>query len=72
MNTVKPQKLTNNVKPQSATVRFHVPVNMASCVFVRQNKFCPPKTTCPSHSVRDGFLQSRNPLLPSINFTVKA
>jgi hypothetical protein len=66
MNTVKPQKLTNNVKPQSATVRFHVPVNMASCVFVRQNKFCPPKTTCPSHQGQ-GWIPPKSESFIAIN-----
>ena len=37
-------KKTNMWIKQSATGRFHVPVNMASCVFVRQNKFRQPKT----------------------------
>jgi len=34
----------------------------ASCVFVRQNKFRPTKTNLPFPSVRDGSLQSREPI----------
>jgi hypothetical protein len=40
---------------------FHVPANMASCVFVRQKCFCLTKTQLALPSVGGGFLRSRKP-----------
>ena len=59
MNTAKADTKYKCVDQQSATGRFHVPVNMASCVFVRQKYFCQPKTQLALPAGRGVFLQSR-------------
>jgi len=43
-DTIRPNKKANGAKPQSATSRFYYPAIVASCVFVRQNKFRRTKT----------------------------